>query len=338
MINNVLRCNINHRIAAQNAMSDTIHAEEHRLQAEIDALRARHPDTQELYREVCVLLFFRHGLTPTANKLYQLVRKGSMSAPAEALNRFWQTLRDKSRVRIEHPDLPEELRDAAGEAIGALWQRAQALADAHLEAARGETQAAVIEARAASEAAQARADAAEQALANTKAELTSSQARVQQSEQDLAREQGARAALERQVTEAAEQRRDLQRALEEARQGFEKQLDEQRTMARSADERHQADLRRILLDIDRERSAVTRLQKDLEQSKRSTAEQAEQHRAQLRQLQDELALVRQKLSASEAALTEARSAGNALRAQLEKALTPRPERKTPLKKSGPGSP
>ena len=80
-----------------------------------------------------------------------------------------------------------------GEAMGALWQRAQALAGAHLEAARGETQAMVIEACAASEAAQARADAAEQALANTKAELTSSQARVQQSEQDLAREQGARA-------------------------------------------------------------------------------------------------------------------------------------------------
>jgi hypothetical protein len=153
-------------------------------------------------------------LTPTANKLYQFVRKGSMSAPAEALNRFWQMLRDKSRVRIEHPDLPEELRDAAGEAMGALWQRAQALADAHLEAAHGETQAVLIEARAATETAQARADAVTQTLASTEAELALSQARVQQLEQDLAREQGARAALERQATEAAEQRRELQRALE----------------------------------------------------------------------------------------------------------------------------
>jgi len=41
-------------------------------------LRERFPRTQDLYREVCVLLFFRHGITPTANKLYQLVRKGSM--------------------------------------------------------------------------------------------------------------------------------------------------------------------------------------------------------------------------------------------------------------------
>lgn len=58
------------------------------------------PDTQALYREVCVLLFFRHGITPTANKLYQLVRKGSMSAPTEALRTFWADLREKSRVRI----------------------------------------------------------------------------------------------------------------------------------------------------------------------------------------------------------------------------------------------
>lgn len=50
-----------------------------------------------------------------------------MSAPGEALSNFWSTLREKSRVRIEHPDLPEELRDAAGEVIGALWQSAQAL-------------------------------------------------------------------------------------------------------------------------------------------------------------------------------------------------------------------
>jgi hypothetical protein len=38
---------------------------EAQLQAEIERLRA-----QELHREVCVLLFFRHAITPTANRLY----------------------------------------------------------------------------------------------------------------------------------------------------------------------------------------------------------------------------------------------------------------------------
>ena len=99
--------------------------ETNQIQAEVERLRAQFPDTQELYREVSALLFFRYGITPTANKLYQLVRKGSMSAPAEALNKFWETLREKSRIRIEHPDLPESLRDAAAAMLTTVWQQAQ---------------------------------------------------------------------------------------------------------------------------------------------------------------------------------------------------------------------
>jgi len=51
---------------------------ESEIQADIDALRGRCSDTKDLYREVCALLFFRYGVTPTASKLYQYVRKGSM--------------------------------------------------------------------------------------------------------------------------------------------------------------------------------------------------------------------------------------------------------------------
>lgn len=311
---------------------DALSSEDRRLQGEIEALRERYSDTQELYREVCVLLFFRHGITPTANKLYQLVRKGSMSAPGEALAKFWSTLREKSRVRIEHPDLPEELRDAAGEAIGALWQRAQALADANLAAARSEAQASVIKANAAMESAQMRADAAEQSLAGVRDELASSQARVQQLEQDLAREQGARAALERQIEHAAEQRRELQRSLEQARLAFEKQLDEQREAAKSAEERHQGDLRRVLLDVDRERTACAKLNKELEQVRWSAAEESDRHRARVDRLEGELTQVRQKLSGAEAALAEARAAGDQLRAHLDKALA-MPTRKVAAKKA-----
>jgi hypothetical protein len=97
------------------------------IAASVAELRERFPRTQDLYREVCVLLFFRHGVTPTANKLYQLVRKGSMSAPTEALNRFWKTLRERSRVTIEHSDLPDELRAAAGDLVATLWTSAFAL-------------------------------------------------------------------------------------------------------------------------------------------------------------------------------------------------------------------
>ncbi|WP_414437047.1 hypothetical protein [Cupriavidus necator] len=48
-------------------------------------LRSRFPETRALYHEVCWLLFFRYGVTPTANKRNCLVRKGNMGTPAEVL-------------------------------------------------------------------------------------------------------------------------------------------------------------------------------------------------------------------------------------------------------------
>ncbi len=60
--------------------------QEAKIQDEVDALRPQFIHTRDLYREVCALLFFRYGITPTTNKLYQLVKKGSMSVPTEVLS------------------------------------------------------------------------------------------------------------------------------------------------------------------------------------------------------------------------------------------------------------
>jgi chromosome segregation ATPase len=224
--------------------------------------------------QVCVLLFFRHGITPTANKLYQLVRKGSMSAPADA----------------------------------------------------------VLTAKTEAEAALAKAQSATELLERIRQNLAATDVARQQLEQDLAREQGLRSALERQLGDGALQRQELQRALDESRQAFERQMEEQRTAGRTAEERHQADLRRALLDVDRERSAATKVQKEVDQARRSSAEQADQHRTQVAALQLELGQLRQRLSAAEAALSEARGAGDALRAQLGKRLEGPPRRATVARK------
>ncbi len=114
------------------------HQTEVDISQDVEALRERFTRTQELYREVSALLFFRYGITPTANKLYQLVRKGSMSAPTDALTRFWADIREKSRTRIEHPDIPETLKASAGELIGELWNVAQRAARESLETYQSE--------------------------------------------------------------------------------------------------------------------------------------------------------------------------------------------------------
>src|SRR5258706_4201206 len=127
-------------------MSD-VQSDEARLAVEIDRLKVAFPKTRELYREVCALLFFRFGITPTANRLYQLVRRGSMGTPTQVLAEFWTGLREKSRVRIEHPDLPTDLSDAAGELVATLWTRATASAQAELEALRAEVETERMEAQ-----------------------------------------------------------------------------------------------------------------------------------------------------------------------------------------------
>jgi hypothetical protein len=75
------------------------------LQEEVERLRALAPDTKALYREVASMLFFRFGIAPTANRLHQLVGKGSMSTAASVLARFWQDLRQHGRLRGQVPCL-----------------------------------------------------------------------------------------------------------------------------------------------------------------------------------------------------------------------------------------
>ena len=115
------------------------------LQNDVDALRAQFSNTAELYRETCALMFFRYGQTPTANRLYQLVRKGSMSAPAAALSAFWNSLREQSRVKIDHADMPEGLKTAAAELTMSLWREAKQHAEQTFDAQRSEAAEAVTQ-------------------------------------------------------------------------------------------------------------------------------------------------------------------------------------------------
>lgn len=259
--------------AKENLMTD-----EARLQADIEALRPRFPDTQELYREVCTVLFFRYGITPTANKLYQLVRKGSMSAPAEALGRFWDNLREKSRVRIEHPDIPEALRDAAGELTAKLWQQARALADEACTAVRLDAQQQVDAANQAAGQAGQREALQRQELASVQANSSTLIEQIRTLEQRLAHDEGLRKGLEQQIDQLTSQRQELAAVVETARD----------TAQRAADEH-----RRLLLEVDRERGNAARVQKELDAVKSSTDKAAKAQADRLMQALQQVDQLRQ---------------------------------------------
>ena len=258
------------------------------LAADIERLKAAHPKTRELYREVCALLFFRYGITPTANRLYQLVRRGSMGTPTAVLGEFWTELREKSRVRIDHPDLPADLGAAAGELMATLWTRATASAEAALDALRDEVEAQRVGAQQAVVAARDELGRTETALEQRTAALLAAQVEIRDLDKAQAEGHAQRQALEAELArvQAALAARD--RELVEAREGFSRDLAKQREAAERAEERLRASEKRALLEIDRERNTATKLQKELDEATRRADRKEADHRRAIEGIQVQL--------------------------------------------------
>ncbi|MFC0403049.1 DNA-binding protein [Paraburkholderia rhizosphaerae] len=294
-------------------MSDAI-PDEAGLRAEIEQLKAEFPGTRDLYREVCALLFFRYGVTPTANRLYQLVRRGSMSTPVAVLAGFWADLREKSRVRIEHADLPEELREAAGELVAMLWKRAAGAARDALTTLRDEVEAVRLAAEASVATLQADLARTESALGQHTDALLAAQVRIQELEQAQAAAAATRDALEGELARVQQVLRERDMALAQARTDFAAELEKQRASTDLAETRLQAAERRALLEIERERSANTRLQRAMESAQQRAARDVERAQAEIQSLQTQVGDLRHQAGVLEGRL-EAMRASHAAQAQ-----------------------
>lgn len=268
-------------------MTDVL-PEETRIAAEIDRLKVEFPRTRELYREVCALLFFRFGVTPTANRLYQLVRRGSMGTPTAVLAEFWKELREKSRVRIEHPDLPADLGATAGELVATLWSRATQSAATALDALRVEVGAQRLEAEQSVTAARDELGRVETALEQRTAALLAAQVEVRNLEKAQAEGYAQRQALESELVQVRAALAARDREIVEAREGFSRDLEKQREAAERAEERLRASEKRALLEIDRERNTATKLQKELNDATRRADRKDEDHRRALESMQAQL--------------------------------------------------
>ena len=310
-------------------MSDVL-PDEARLAAEIDRLKAAFPKTRELYREVCALLFFRFGMTPTANRLYQLVKRGSMGTPTAVLGEFWVELREKSRVRIDHPDLPADLQAAAGELVATLWTRSTASAQAALEALRVEAEAEKVVAQNAVTSMEGELSRTETALEQRTSALLAAQVRIQELEKGQAAGEATRRALEAEIIRLQDENAARDRALAQARADFAEELEKLRASAGLAEERLRATEKRALLEIERERVASARLQKELDAATRRTEQGEARHRSELQAVQAQLADARHEAGVLEGSLVAVRdaSAGYArelglLREQMAGAVAPR---------------
>lgn len=269
------------------------------LENDIEALRERVSDTQTLYREVCGLMFFRYGETPTANKLYQVVRKGSMSAPAKALRDFWTDIRDKSRVDIGQPDLPEEVAKVAGELAVTLWSFANESASRALDGLRNDAQLEIEAAAQQATEATARHEAAQTSLREAEERAAIDRARIAELEARLVEQQTASAMLREQLAGSRNEASSAASALADARRDFSAELEKLRQSISQSEQRLIAAERRAMLEIESERSAANRARKNQEAASDRLAEQEAAHQVERDVLRDGLASLKTQLEVSE---------------------------------------
>lgn len=296
------------------------------IQHDVDTLRGRFSDTKSLYREACALLFFRYGITPTASKLYQYVRKGSMSAPTEALARFWDDLRAKARVEIDHPDLPDELKNTAAEAIAQLWRQASAVARSELAALRIEIQAQLERSQDEQRRAHQELNAAQAGVQMLREQLDAATQATGQVQTELEAERRAHAG-------AAARLQELQRHLEDARAqqdglrgDFSAELARAREAVEAANVRADGAERRALMEIEQERQARARADKLAEALRAQLAQAEAQQRDQALAQAETVAQLRARLEAAveanrqlTAASEQAAAQTRDLREQLDQA-------------------
>lgn len=289
---------------------------ESEILAEIELLKAKFSDTRALYREVCVLLFFRHGITPTGNKLYQYVRRGSMSVPTEELGKFWDDLRHKARVDIEHPDLPEGVKATAAEAIAALWRQATEVARTELAGARLELQAETDRAREAQASAERALREAQEALKTIHQQVAQRDETIRTAQTELEAERRAHAATQGRVQEMQaqlEQARSQQQRLQEA---FSADLAKARIDIEMAQERAAAAERRALLEIELERQARARADKIADGLRDKLAEAEARERRQSLESAEAVTRAQMELTAKSVALQSALEAQEELQKEV----------------------
>jgi len=264
---------------------------ENEILAEVEALKIRFSDVKSLYREVCALLFFRYGITPTSSKLYQYVRKGSMAVPVEALGKFWDELRVKARVEINHPDLPPALATTAAKAIGEIWRQATAVARDELSAVREEVQAGL-------EAAQAQVEQANEAVglaaareADLREKLVSAVAGTDALRTELEAERRSHAATSARLLELQRHHDESKIQLDRQREQFTRDLELSKQAAEAASAHLEAAERRAALEVEKERQAKLKVEKAAEATR--IALSVAESRAKELELEHAASLVRQ---------------------------------------------
>lgn len=261
---------------------------DNQIQEEVDRLREQCSNTRDLYREVCALLFFRYGITPTTNKLYQLVRKGSMSVPTEVLRNFWKELREKSEIKLKHPGVPDDLSHLAGDLIAKIWDKAQLAAHESLNALRSEVEVKVERLQLERDELDSQRTEAVLKLQDAEESLAKKIHESTQLKQLLAEYETHKRSLEKQLSEAASQ-------LDIQRQTMKLEVEKLKTTMANMQEQVRQESFQVKRDMNRQQAYSDKLEKALSACRTANQRLQDQQQIECNSLRAQIADLRERL-------------------------------------------
>lgn len=197
-----------------------------------------------------------------------------MSAPAEALNKFWLELRDKSRVRIECPDIPENIALVAGDLITNLWNEAQKAAQAGFSDLVDNAAAEILQFKMQCENAEQEKVKIELLVTEIQTKLENALNQLSETENLHMADMVALAVKEKSLKTLENESAALKAAFISSTEGFSVEITKISSLMNKSEERFKSHEFKYLLEIDNQRQKALSLQKEL--SKISTLMKSEQ--------------------------------------------------------------
>lgn len=247
-------------------------------------------------RQAASLLFFEHGIYPSAKVVLSYTQQGSLTDINRDLHEFWQELRDKARVKLDAPYLPHDLVESFADSLAKIWDQATANASSTFDAQRMEAEIEVASAR--------------RRMNEAEVQARSMLERVQSSEAELRQERERRETAERRVEgqlseittlkssqEKWQQKADGEaNARQEAEQRFSRDLEAERASRAHDSERHDGEIKFAKLQIDSARTAERELRDQLKAANESKDVEVSTYRQRANNMGDALAAIKLELA------------------------------------------
>jgi chromosome segregation ATPase len=258
--------------------------------------------TLEIYKKTCEILFFQHGIMPTPTRLYALVRKGSMTTPGKAIQEFLAQQREKGRIELDIPEMPESLKTMFTEALKETWRVASQISSTKVreqneqhqrELDRCTEQVEQLDIR--NQDLQSRINEMKQNLAEKDIHVSALQQEINENKTNLTLESNRLAII-------IDQREELKKQLDKARHDFMAEghrMSQEHELGIARLKEHE---NRALMEIERERQAASKAIKEVTSNLKIREEELKQRGAKLLELTSELEESRHDLSAAKTKL------------------------------------